>query len=387
MKIHAILTLPLLFLSLALSGCRGNSPENLLERGRERLEAGRYAAAARAYRRASRSITNSVPLYYNLGMACYKLENFAAAGEAFSAARRLDPTHFDTAEMLARTQTQQGQAETALRLLYPLSKGATAADRPRLLNALALAEIAASRPELALLHLQQAVRLNPNHAPTRYNLGRLLADDYKLFAEAIDEFELFVRLTAKDDTRLKAVQEQLLRLKAAAPAAGEPHQRAHQPLPVALRAIEEGDRHYRAGHWTQAEEAYARAFAADNRSPEAAIRLGHAMMGGKKYGAAAKIYERAVETAADNVEPAYMLALAHYQAGAQEQAATILTTLVIPRWPAHLASFQLMAYISAAQRKNSEALVYGEHYLELAQLEAGSDTREFRAWLDKLVLN
>ena len=238
----ALTLAPLLVIPVA--GCGGRDRAALVARGTARLEAGDYAAAARAFKRASRLIHDSAPLSYNLGTACFHLDNLDAAEEAFEAARRIDPGHLAAAEMLARTWSRQGRHAEAIGLLLPLSSGAAHEDRPRLLNALALVEQRTNRIDLAVLHLIQATRLAPRYAPSYYNLGSLLADAYQLYAEATDPFELFTRLADDDDPRLERAREKLLQLKAAAPGgAGASHDRPARPAAAVQQAIREGDQH------------------------------------------------------------------------------------------------------------------------------------------------
>ena len=378
----ALTLAPLLVIPVA--GCGGRDSAALVARGTARLEAGDYAAAARAFKRASRLIHDSAPLSYNLGTACFHLDNLDAAEEAFEAARRIDPGHLAAAEMLARTWSRQGRHAEAIDLLLPLSDTAPREARPRLLNALALVEQRTNRIDLAVLHLIQATRLAPRYAPSYYNLGSLLADAYQLYAEATDPFELFTRLADDDDPRLERAREKLLQLKAAAPGGGgASHDRPARPAAAVQQAIREGDQHYKARKWGPAEAAFARALTADPLNFDAALRLGHARLGGGNPAAAVKAYQRAGELAPSQVEPVYLQALAAYTAGNLDQAAQILTSLAIPRWPAHAPHYQLMAYVRAAQRRIDEAMIYGRYYLELMPgTDRGLDP--FRAWLDAL---
>lgn len=378
----ALILAPLLLVPIA--GCGGRDPSALVARGTARLEAGDYAAAARAFKRASRRIHDSAPLYYNLGTACFHLDNLDAAAAAFEAARRIDPGHLAAAELLARTWSRQDRHGEAIDLLRPLSATAPREDRPRILNALALVEQRTNRIDLACLHLIQAARLAPRYAPTYYNLGSILADAYQLHAEATDQFELFTRLAPDDDPRLDRARARLLQLKAAAPGgAVTAHDQPSRSAAAVQQAIREGDQHYRTRKWAQAEAAFTRALTADPLSFDAALRLGHARLGGGNPAAAVKAYQRAGELAPGRVEPVYLQALAAYTAGNPDQAAQVLTSLAIPRWPAHAPHYQLMAYVRAAQHRVVEAVIYGRYYLELTP-DTGSGTAPFRAWLDSL---
>ena len=324
---------------LLLPGC-GRDSRIAVEKGRARLEAGDYPAAARALSRATRRIRDSAPLYYNLGTAYHHMGRYDAAVSAFEAALRIDPHHRASGEHLGLTLVNLKDFEAAAARLGALLPGAEKGDRPRLLNALANAEKGAGRADLACLRYIQAERAAPGYAPTYYNLGCLYQDTLQLFSEATDQFEIYIRR---------------------APA----------------------DAHYAARQWARAEAAYARALAADYQSYDAAIRLGYARAGAGSFADAAKAFQRAGELAPGKIEPVYLQAHAAYCGRQYELAGQLLATLAIPRWPSHAASFQLMAYVRAAQKRFPEALIYGQHYLDIVTGQT-PEVEKFRAWLRKL---
>ncbi len=370
---------------LLLPGCGWDS-RTAVEKGRARLEAGDYPAAARAFARATRRIRDSAPLYYNLGTAYHHMGRYDAAVSAFEAALRIDPHHRASGEHLGLTLVSLKDYDTAAARLGALLPGAEKGDRPRLLNALANAEKGAGRVDLACLRYIQAERAAPGYAPTYYNLGCLYQDTFQLFAEATDQFEIYIRRAPAEDPHAAGARERLRRLRASGvppQAAPDRGAGARRNSSAAQQAIREGDTHYAARQWARAEAAYAKALAADYQSYDAAIRLGYARTGAGSYADAGKAFQRAGELAPGKIEPVYLQAHAAYSGRQYELAGQLLTTLAIPRWPAYAASFQLMAYVRAAQKRLPEALVYGQHYLDIVPGQTPG-VELFRAWLRNL---
>ena len=66
-----------------------------------------------------------------------------------------------------------------------------------------------------------------------------------------------------------------------------------------------------------------------------------------------------------------------------DQAGRLLTTLAIPRWPSYIANYQLMAYVRMAQKRIPEAIIYGQHYLDVAPVQTPG-LEAFRKWLNAL---
>ena len=372
-------------LLLLLTGC-GRNGRPAVEKGRACLEAGDYPGAARALSRATRRIHDSAPLYYNLGTAYHQMGRYDAAVSAFEAALRIDPGHRASDEHLALTLIRLAAYDKAVDRLRALLPRAEKGDRPRLLNALANAEKGAGHPDLACLRYLQAARAGAGYAPTYYNLGCLYQDTYQLLAEAIDPFELYLRLAPAEDPHAAGARERLRRLKASGvqpTGAAVRNEGGRRNSAAALQAIREGDAQYAARQWARAETAYAKALTADYQSYDAAIRLGYARTGAGNFADAIKAYQRAGEIAPGKIEPIYLQAHAAYSRRGYAQAEQLLTTLAIPRWPSYAASYQLMAYVRAAQKRLPEALIYGQHYLDLVPGPTPG-AGPFRTWLRTL---
>lgn len=366
-------------------GCARNT-QATIDKGCARLEAGDYAAAARIFARASRRINDSAPLYYNLGTAYHHMGRYDAAVSAFEAALRIDPAHQASGEHLGLTLIRLEAYDKAVAHLRALFPSVAREDRARILNALANAEKGAGNSDLACLRYLQAFRANPTYAPTYYNMGCLLHDTFQLFSEATDHFELYLRRAPAEDPHIASAREHLRRLRASgvkAPGQTTPPAGGRRNSSTALQAIREGDAHYAARRYSRAETSYARALSADYMSYDAAIRLGYARMGAGNFTEAIKAYQRAGEIEPAKIEPIYLQAHAAYSGQQLDQAGRLLTTLAIPRWPSYIANYQLMAYVRMAQKRIPEAIIYGQHYLDVAPAQTPG-LEAFRKWLNAL---
>ena len=385
-RLNTFLTPLSLLILIAAAGCGFRDSAALVEKGLARLEAGDPAAAARALARASRRINDSAPLYYNLGTAYYHLGKTDAAVSSLQAALRIDPAHQNAHELLAMAHIRMHQHALAATNLAALLPSVAPDTRPRVLNTLAMAERGAGRTDLACLRLLQAERLAPRYAPSYYNLGKIYQADYQLYAEATDQLEIYTRLAPEGDPHVDQAREALRRLKASSGAAAAGTQgrgNLSRNSDAAIRAIRDGDAHYRAKRWTLAEAAYTRALNADPLSYEAAIRLGHARSANGHFAEAVKAFQRAGEIAPGQRAPIDFQVRTAYSARNYEQAANLLTMLAIPKWPAHPDNYQIMAYIRFAQQRPAEARIYGEHYLAIASPRA-PEFAPFRDWLSRL---
>lgn len=91
--LRALLTALLAF--SAVSGCLGQTPEELFDRGNLAYENGHYAEAAQAYVAAMRYGIEDVRLEYNMGNAAFQLGRLGEAILHYERAYRLDPTDGD----------------------------------------------------------------------------------------------------------------------------------------------------------------------------------------------------------------------------------------------------------------------------------------------------
>ncbi len=387
MKSLHLLVAPLLC-SLALSllaGCGRRTGAGHLEQGLAHLRAGSYKAAVRSLKRASSRITDSAPLYYNLGSAYFAMGNMDGAAEAFEAALKIAPADPLAQEYLAQVHLQRQSWEPARDLLARALPRAAKDDLPRLLNALALAEQHLGRDDIACLRLLQAQRADRRHAPTLYNLASFYRDRLQLYEEAVDHFELFVRLAPPADPHVAKARDAIRRLKAAntrgegAKPRGQPPRR---DASAAERAFREGENQLATKRWERAATAYNRALAANPAHYEAAFNLGRALSSAGRREEAIKAFQQAGDIEPGRVEPLYWQALEAYNGRDYALAAQLLAAHVIPRWPNHAPGFYLMALVRYAQNRGAEARLYGEYYLELTP--GGAQRREVVDWVRSL---
>lgn len=370
---------------LLFSGCGRRAGADHYEQGLAHLQAGNCKAAVRCLKRACGRITDSAPLYYNLGTAYFGLGNMEGAAEAFAAALKIAPDDPLAQEHLAQVHLQRQSWEPARDLLTQALPRAAKADLPRLLNALSLAEQNLGRIDIACLRLLQAQRADRRHAPTLYNLASLYRDRFQLYEEAADLFELYLRLAPPADAHVAKARDAIRRLKASntrgADAATRPPPRARDAA-AALRAFQEGETQRAARRWDRAAAAYGRALAADPAHYAAAFNLGCVLSAAGLPDEAIKAFQRAGEIEPAKVDPLYWQALEAYKGRNYALAAQLLANHAIPRWPNHAPSFELMALVRYAQGRSAEARLHGEESLALTPARARRES--FAAWVRSL---
>ncbi|MGH9883293.1 MAG: tetratricopeptide repeat protein, partial [Pyrinomonadaceae bacterium] len=136
-----------------------------LIRGRQALEAKRYAEAAGEFRKAIAAQPNSVPAHVNLGAALTQTGDLKGAAEQFEKTLRIDPAntsaHYNLAVLLANE----------------------------------------NKHEQAIVHLQVLSRINPNDLSARFFLAQELLQSSRP-EEALDEFSRVVQSDAGNEAAL-----------------------------------------------------------------------------------------------------------------------------------------------------------------------------------------
>lgn len=191
-------------LAAGLAGC-GHPGDREYEAGLRELEGGKYVRARdlfdRSIQRRPGSILNA-PAYNGIGLASWHLRDVGRAAQAFEQARKLNPNYPDPAfnlgvvfqqgddpiraamlfeeaamlepshpralEMLGRVYYDQRRWDEALRRWDDALRRAPGS--PRILTAMALAELQYRGPKGALAYLGRALESDPRYAPALHNL-------------------------------------------------------------------------------------------------------------------------------------------------------------------------------------------------------------------------
>jgi len=225
--------------------------------------------------RATKRLTDSAPLYYHLGLAHLYQGDMEPALAAFNAVLELVPDHSEATACLgqiAYLQNDQPKAQAYFEKALATASGDEA--KARLLTSLALTEMARNRNDLARLYLLRAQWHNRLYAPALYNLASLYRDKFNLREEALDQFELYVRLAPKGDRHREKAENNIkrLRLNLARTQAEEAEGLRRDPA-AAARLLQEGARLHAAKQYPKASKAFRDALAADPLTFSAAYGL------------------------------------------------------------------------------------------------------------------
>ncbi len=239
----------------AVLGCGGGPGEREFRGGVREFERGSYVRAKTLLEKSITerpgSAANAVAYNY-IGLAEWKLEQLQRAIEAFENSRSLnpslveptynlaailhdsgdlaraatlleeaalaDPADSRSLEFLGRIYMQSGKWQEARRVLFGAL--ARAPQSPRVLTALALAEIHASGADKAIFYLMRALERQPDYPPALFNLGVIYLQEMKDKDQAAAYFRKYLEVAGDDPHREYAQRmvEDLSGVPAAPPA-------------------------------------------------------------------------------------------------------------------------------------------------------------------------
>jgi len=349
-----------------VSGCGYQSGQSAVREGAEAFKENNFAKAIGCFTRATKRITDSPELYYNLGLAHFREGNLEAAQAALNAALELRPGYGEALACLGQIAYLQNDLPKAQACLAE-ALGAVSDDlsKARVLTALALAESGRERHDLARLHLLRALKLDRRYAPAYYNLASLYRDKLNLREDALDNFEIYVRLVDKADPHYEKAMNNAKRLKLNLERIrAEELEGVRRDPAAAAKLLQEGMRQQLAKQYAKAIKAYRDALAADPLTFSAAFGLAmtHKALGQKAE--AVEAFKRAAEISPNHQDSYYQAAELALQLKHTAEAAKILDR-AIARSPYNPANAELMARIRYAESRLPEARAYGEFYLSL----------------------
>lgn len=140
---------------------------------------------------------------YNLAAILYESGDLARAATLLEEAAMADPVDARSLELLGSIYMQVRKWQEARRVLFGAL--ARSPQSPRVLTALALAEIHASGADKAIFYLMQALERNPDYAPAFFNLGVIYLQEMKDKAQAAAYFKKYIEV-AEDDPHRDYVQ-------------------------------------------------------------------------------------------------------------------------------------------------------------------------------------
>ncbi len=167
----------LVILIVATGVCNGQAGRSLqaqarswTDHGVDRFQAGDYASAIYAFKRAIETYPQWEAAHYNLGVAYYVTGQYGLARQALVQALRLDPTDRDAQRTLALVYMAQKQFTSAAKVLRQVVAAEPGDAQWQLLLGRCL--LAAGDGVGAVEPLQRAVLLRPTDPDARYSLAK-----------------------------------------------------------------------------------------------------------------------------------------------------------------------------------------------------------------------
>jgi len=367
---------------LLAGGCSQWVSKRAMERGLAALRQGDYPTAVKQLEKASHHAkdTDAANVYYNLGIAHYNLNALEPAMKAFRTALELAPTDRETMVYIGNINLKRQEWAEATSIFERAGQG-----RPpdaQLLGALAQAANGAGHVDEARIDLIRALHADRTYAPAFYDLGELYAGKYMLPAEAVDNYETFIRMADAKDPHIAKAKASIMRLKQFISRLTPPVPAGQKRDPaVALKCTAEGERQRAAHQTAKAEKAYRDALAADPLCQDALYNLA---LFAKARGAlpeALKLLVRA--TAIEPAHPATLFECAQTALAVKDYAtAGRMLDRVLACTPENALAYASLAVVRQAQRHPDQARVYAEQYVRLAP--PGADRDRFDAWARSL---
>ena len=362
------------------SGCSQWIGKRALERGAAAMKQGDYATAVKQFERASKRIVDSPDLYYNLGKSYQQLDNLDAAQKNYQAALNLKPNDTDAMMCIGEILLKRQKWDEAAAIYEKASLGLP--PDASLLTSLAKAAAGAGHTDAARIYLIRALRADPNDATARYDLGCLYRDVYMLPAEAVEQFEVFLRTADSRDPHVSVAREKILRLKQVVgrQALQLPPGAKRDPA-TGIKLVAEGDKQRAAKQLPKAEKAYRDALAADPLCQDAAFNLALLYKGKNNLPEAMKLLLRA-----SNMEPlrqATLLEAAQTAITLRDYpTASRMLDRVIATAPSYAPAYASMSVVRLNQGQKSAARAYAEQFVRLAP--PGPDRDRYEAWTKTL---
>ncbi len=382
--IRTYMLLSLTALGLLVGGCGSNSGQSALKQGVAAFKEKNYAVAITQFTRATRRITDSADLYYNLGLAHLCQGEIEPATAAFNAALELAPKHGEALACLGQIAYLQNDLHKATALFEQALAVATSDEnKARSHNALGLAESGRERYDLARLHLLQAIKLNRQYAPALYNLASLYLDKFNLREEALDNFEMYLHIADKGERHYEKAMKQAKRLRDnLARTQAEERDSVRRDPAAAATLLQEGAKLQNNKQYPKAIKAFRDALAEDPLTFSAAFDLAMIYKAQGQRAEALEAFKRATEINPNHQGSYSMAAELALQLKRYAEAAKILDR-AIARSPYNPATAELMTRIRYTENRLPEARAYGEFYLSLLRT-GDKNSAAYEKWVKSL---
>lgn len=362
------------------------------------LDSGDNVRAERLLAEAAQSPAADASVWANLGLARLKLGRPDDAIEDFRHAAELDHDDARPLEFIASIQADRNQWKPALDTLHEAVRREPKS--PRLMTALAVAELNILGPQAAHARLLDVLALAPNYSPAIFNLAVIDRDALHNPTEAATWFQKYLKVAPTDphadDARAAlglANTPTAGQASRATPAPQPIRSAAAQPAPrpvpaapprnpqAAAVSYSNGVRLQTAGDLDRALQEYSHALQDDPTMATAHYNIGLVYKAKNDWTNARAAFLHALEINPAMTDARYMLALAYRDMGDEAKAATELET-VIHQQPKHAEAHLALGLL---YRKNPAKLESARRelarYVELAP--SGTSAKDVRNWLKR----
>ena len=318
-----ILPLPCLaLLALGLGGCEPPDGKNEYEDASKAYSVRNLDVAKQQFEKSVEYNPENVDALVMLARTNLDLGNLQSATAAIARAEALAPDDIDVRELSAQLSWHAKDYEKAREKFLAIANDIKleAKHRAQAWAGLGVvdmtlcdADAAGAMPwtrHRARTEFLQAIALDPRSASARYHLGLLYRDDpFGYFDAALEQFQFFVRLSTEADSRMQNVQRQIipeLKELISANLAQKPGA-ATRDSAASAAALKKAEEAWKKSLFKSARQNYEQAYTADTLSYPAAIGLAKAWektdqtANGKKhayeyYRAACQLRPSAVKT-------------------------------------------------------------------------------------------
>ena len=361
-------------------GCSQWLSKRALERGTAAMKQNDYATAVKQFEKAARHIVDSPDLYFNLGRSYQQLNNLDAALKNYQTALDLKPSDTDCMMCIGEILLKRQKWDEATAIYEKASMGLP--PDANLLTALAKAAAGAGRTDAARIDLLRALRADPNCAAAHYDLGCLYRDVFMLPAEAVEQFESFLRTADPRDPHVASAREKVLQLKqVVARQAPQLPPGAKRDPAAAVKLVAEGEHQRLAKQLPKAEKAYREALVADPLCQDAALDLALLFKAKNNPAEAMKLLLRA--SSMEPLRQTILLETAQTALALKDYpTAGRMLDRVIASSPSFAPAYASMAVVRHFQGQKAAARVYAEQFVRLAA--PGPERDRYEAWAKTL---
>ena len=209
--------------AIILSGC--NSGQKYLDDGIGKLRDNEPEAAVKLLESAVKKMPENSSAHCNLGIAYLQLNQPEKALKSFNLAADLEETADPRLlEFIGRTYGELGRWKESCETL---ERAQQIIPSPRILNALAVANVNTGDLNRAIVYIQDALRQDPDYAPALYNIAIIEKDKLNHKENAAGYFEKYVQAAKPGDLHLETAKKFL--------AEGSPPPITQAPEPVITR--------------------------------------------------------------------------------------------------------------------------------------------------------